>query len=52
MTKAIRWLLNGEDRLIDKIDKRKKVDDIRRGSTKKGRVIRTSTGVIKRVIVG
>jgi len=52
MTKAIRWMIHGEDRLIEKIDKKKSEEDIRRGSVKKGRVIRTSNGVIKRVVVG
>lgn len=52
MTKAIRWIIYGEDRLVDKIDRKKKQDNIRRGSVKKGRIIRTEAGVIKRVIVG
>ena len=51
MTKAIRWITSGEDRLIEKIDKRKAQDDIRRGSVRKGRIIRTKTGVIKRIVV-
>jgi hypothetical protein len=52
MTKAIRWILQGEDRLIDKIDRRKKEEAIRVGYIRKGRIIRTDTGVIRRVVVG
>ena len=51
MTKALRWLLKDEDRLLDRIDKRKAEEDSRRGSIKKGRIIRTKTGVIKRVVI-
>lgn len=52
MTKAIRWLLVGEDSLVDKIDKRKAQEDIRRGSVKKGRIIRNANGTIRRVAIG
>lgn len=51
MTKAIRWLLKDEDRLIDKIDRRKAQEDTRRGSVKRGKIIRTEHGAIKRVVV-
>jgi len=51
MTKAIRWILTGEDKFIEKIDKRKAQEDIRRGSVKKGRIIRNNNGTIRRVMV-
>jgi len=40
MTKAIRWIVMDEDRLLDRIDRRKAVENIRRGSTpaNKGRI--------------
>jgi hypothetical protein len=51
MNKAIRWLVSGEERFIDKIDRKKAEEDTRRGSVKKGRIIRNSNGTIRRVMV-
>lgn len=51
MNKIQRWIAYGEDKLINKIDSKKKEIDIRRGSVRKGRIIRTSNGAIKRVVV-
>ena len=51
MNKIQRWMAYGEERLLDKIDRKKAEEDARRGSVKKGRIIRTSSGAIKRVLV-
>lgn len=52
MTKAMNWLLRGEDRLVELIDKKKSKEDIRRGSVRKGRIIRNTNGTIRRVRIG
>jgi hypothetical protein len=51
MNKIQRWLAYGEDRLIEKIDRKKAKIDARRGSVKKGRIIRNNNGTIRRVVV-
>lgn len=52
MSKALRFLLYGENRLIDKLDKKKKEESIRRGTKKYGKIIRNENGTIRRVVVG
>jgi len=47
MNAALRWMVHGEDRLISKIDHAKRIENIRRGSKRKG-TIKINDTVIKR----